>query len=46
MSSDAAGAGSVKVVAGATVPATGWLWRIEIWHWSQHSREENAGPDE
>ena len=38
--------GSVHVVAGVTVPATGWLWRIEIWHWSQHSREENAGPDE
>ena len=37
--------GSVNVVAGATVSATGWLWRIEIWHWSQHSREENARPD-
>lgn len=41
-----AGAGSANVVAGATVAATGWLWRTEIWHCPQHSREDNAGPDE
>jgi hypothetical protein len=40
-----AGAGSANLVVAASAPAAGWLWRIEIWHWSQHSREENAGPD-
>jgi bifunctional non-homologous end joining protein LigD len=46
MSSEAAAAGSANVVAGVTVPATGWLCRTEIWHCRQHSREENAGPAE
>jgi hypothetical protein len=46
MSSEAAGAGSANVVTGATAPTTGRLWRTEIWHCPQHSREENTGPDE
>jgi hypothetical protein len=41
-----AGVGSANVVRGAKAAATGWLCRIEIRHWPQQSREENAGPDE
>src|SRR5271169_459259 len=39
-----AGVSSAQAPAGATVSATGWLWRTQTWHCPQHSREENAGP--
>ena len=27
------------------ISATGWLLLTKTWHWPQHSREENAGPE-
>jgi hypothetical protein len=38
------GASPATALAAATVIATGWLLRTEIWHCPQHSREERAGP--
>jgi len=45
VSDKTAGANCANVLAGGTVPATGWLLRTETWHCPQQSREENAGPD-
>jgi hypothetical protein len=39
------GAGCANAITGATVSATGCVWRIKTWHCPQQSRDENAGPD-
>jgi hypothetical protein len=46
MAREDAGSSPVGAVAGGAASAAERLPRTEIWHWSQHSREENAGPDE